>query len=211
MLCIEAYHQNFFSGYPDKTFKPERPISRAEVASSVGRAFSRLSGLQPVYPSTPTFSDTDSSHWAYGAIEAIAKAGIILGYPDGTFKPDQNITRAEYVTIACKSLLRRGPFKDGEINNPYPDVKPIYWAYEYIMEASIPHVVVNPERFDVLIVIPSKKIPIYTEGPDSTITVPNIGDIVINVIVPVDGLTQTGADPAPREVTIRIIVKGGLP
>jgi hypothetical protein len=79
------------------------------------------------------------------------------------------------------------------------------------MEASIPHVVVNPERLDVLIVIPSKKVPIYREGSNSTIVVPNIGDIVQNVIVPVDGLTPDGQDPPPREVTVKIIVKGGLP
>jgi uncharacterized repeat protein (TIGR01451 family) len=270
VLCIAGipvYHQNFFSGYPDKTFKPERSISRAEVASSVGRAlglpyldvssptfpdvlstfwasgnieevykeklvigypngtygpdryltraeaamvFFRLLGLQPVYSSKPTFSDINSSYWAYGAIEAIAKAGIIVGYPDGTFRPDQHTTRAEYVTIACRSLFRRGPFKGIAMNNPYPDVKSTYWAYDYIMEASIPHVIVNPERLDVLIVIPGKKIPIYYEGPGSIITVPELGSTIL-AIVPVDGLTPTGADPAPRDVTVKIIVKGGLP
>jgi uncharacterized repeat protein (TIGR01451 family) len=262
-----VYHQNFFSGYPDKTFKPERSVSRAEVASSVGRAlglpyfdissptfpdvpstfwaygnieeaykeklvigypngtygpdrfltraeaamiFFRLLGLQPVYPSTPTFRDINSSYWAYGAIEAIAKAGIIVGYPDGTFRPDQHTTRAEYVTIACKSLFRRGPFKGIAMNNPYPDIKSTYWAYDYIMEASIPHAIVNPEKLDFLIVIPGKKIPIYYEGPASIVTVPEIGSTIF-AVVPVDGLTPTGADPLPRNVTVKIIVKGGLP
>jgi uncharacterized repeat protein (TIGR01451 family) len=237
-----VYHQNFFSGYPDKTFKPERSVSRAEVASSVGRAlglpyfdissptfpdvpstfwaygnieeaykeklvigypngtygpdrfltraeaamiFFRLLGLQPVYPSTPTFRDINSSYWAYGAIEAIAKAGIIVGYPDGTFRPDQHTTRAEYVTIACKSLFRRGPFKGIAMNNPYPDIKSTYWAYDYIMEASIPHAIVNPEKLDFLIVIPGKKIPIYYEGPASIVTVPEIGSTIF-AVVPVE-------------------------
>jgi hypothetical protein len=267
---IEVYHQNFFSGYPDKTFRPDRNISRAEIASSIGRAlglpyleletdvssptfpdvtskfwafgnieaayveklvigypngtygpdrfitraevttiFFRLMNLQELNPATPTFSDTDSSHWAYGAIEAIAAKGIINGYPDGTFKPNQPITRAEYCAIADRTL-GRGPFDASVINNPYPDLKATHWAYLYIMEASINHVVVNPERQSFLVVIPSKKIPVYSEGPSSTIIVPDLGSNVF-VIVPVDGLTSTGADPPPRDVTVRIIVKGGLP
>jgi len=172
IVCKVVYHQNFFSGYPDGTYRPERSVSRAEVASSLGRAlglsyleygldvnkqsfpdvspkfwafgnieavtsehlvigypdgtygpdrfitraevamiFFRLLNLKPENPATSTFSDLSSSHWAYTAIEAVAKSAIILGYPDGTFKPDQNITRAEYDTLACKSLYRVGSLK----------------------------------------------------------------------------------------------------
>ncbi len=203
---VEAlFNEKLIIGYPDGTFGPNRSITRAEAA----QIFFRLLNLQPKYSDTPTFSDMDSSHWAYGAVEAIAEREIILGYPDGTFKPDKPITRAEFVTIACKTL-GRGPFEDGIIENPYPDLESSHWAFSFIMEASIPHIVLNPLRQDFLIEIPSKKIPIYSEWADSTIEVPELGSIII-AIVPVDGLTPEGNDPPPREVIVKIIVKREMP
>jgi len=264
--CVNVYHHNFFSGYPDGTFKPENNITRAEVASSVARAlglkwleygvdinevhfpdvkptywgyghievsyleklvigypdgtfgpnrnitraeaaaiFYNLLKLKPKYPITPTFKDTDIRHWAYGVIEAVAEAGIITGYPDKTYRPDREITRAEFVTIACKAL-RRGPFKDGAFSNPYPDTPISHWAYSFILESSINHIVINPKRQDSLIEIPSKKIPVYSEWEYSKIVVPNLGETIF-VIVPVDGLTPDGKDPEPRDIIVRIIRK----
>ena len=266
--CIEVYHHNFFSGYPDRSFKPSNSITRAEVASSVARAlglkwleygadinridfpdvnssfwgyghieavfleklvvgypdgtfkpnrkitraeaaaiFFNLLKLKPEYPLNSTFRDVNMNHWAYGVIEAVAKKGIIKGYPDGTFRPDRAITRAEFVTIACKTL-GRGPFETPEtiFISPYPDVYPTHWAYHYILEASINHVVINPERQEWIIEIPSKKIPIYSEWEYSKIYVPQIGETIF-AIVPVDGLDPDGSDPDPRDVVVRIIRK----
>ena len=78
------------------------------------------------------------------------------------------------------------------------------------MEASIPHLVINPLRLDNLIIIPSKKIPLYTETSYSRIVIPKIGEIV-SAIVPVDGLNADGTDPRERTFNVKIIVKGGLP
>ncbi len=71
--------------------------------SSVASAtFVIASTVQSSSPST--FTDLPTTFWAYGAIEALNAQGLITGYPDGTFKPDQVITRAEFVTILVKSL-----------------------------------------------------------------------------------------------------------
>ncbi|MBC7194818.1 MAG: hypothetical protein H5U37_04100, partial [Caldisericia bacterium] len=100
----------------------------------------------------------------------------------------------------------RGPFKDTTFKNPYPDTPMSHWAYGYILESSVNHLVINPKRQDFIIEIPSKKIPIYSEWDYSKIVVPNLGDVVF-AIVPVDGLTFDGKDPEPRDVIVRIIRK----
>ncbi len=79
-----------------------------------------------------SFSDVPSGYWAKDPIEYLATAGIIGGYPDGTFQPDKNLTRAELCTLLVKakgisvSSLRRAVF---------PDVPASNWAAPYIKEA----------------------------------------------------------------------------
>lgn len=90
-----ASSNNLVSGYPDGTFRPNQPITRAEVAAIIGR-------WKNVTTSIPEWSDAQSS-WASGWIGGCALAGYILGYPDGTFKPNDYITRAEDFSILAKA------------------------------------------------------------------------------------------------------------
>ena len=55
----------------------------------------------------PTFSDLSEEHWAYPQIQQLAKDGIVVGYPDGTYKPDEKITRAEFASMAVKALKQQ--------------------------------------------------------------------------------------------------------
>ncbi|KUK31510.1 MAG: Uncharacterized protein XD63_1231 [Thermoanaerobacterales bacterium 50_218] len=88
----------FLKGYPDGTFRPERELTRAEAAVVLNRAF---------HPSAvkifPTFSDL-SGHWAAPDVQQLAAAGIIGGYPDGTFRPDWKVKRSELATMLAKIL-----------------------------------------------------------------------------------------------------------
>jgi hypothetical protein len=81
----------YLQGYPDGSFRPEQGVSRAEAAVLLDKAFSAQSGGRTANPS---FADVDSSYWAAGAIAVLAAAGI-GGYPDGTFRPDKIVSRAE--------------------------------------------------------------------------------------------------------------------
>ena len=85
------------NGYPDGTFRPERPVTRAEFAKMVTSAFSIDEGKNV------NFKDIDG-HWARSAILKLAGAGIVDGYPDGTFKPDAHINRAEAVSMLVRVL-----------------------------------------------------------------------------------------------------------
>lgn len=118
-------------GYPDGEFKSEQGITRTELAAI---AFNYL-GLKR--EETSVYSDVKSGNWAFGIISALSKVDVMVGYPDGTFKPNQKVTRAEAVTVINR-LVGRGPLY-GVAQHRWPDVKANYWAYNDIEEASQDH------------------------------------------------------------------------
>ena len=75
------------------------------------------------------FSDLPETHWAYEYIYTMVDLGILKGYPDGTFLPDKEMTRAEFSTVLAQSL-------DADIVRPdepsFNDVSKAYWAYRFI-------------------------------------------------------------------------------
>ena len=79
------------------------------------------------------FPDVDSTHWAYSQIETLSEKGVIVGYPDGSFKPDENVTRAEFAAMAIRALGQ----EHTKVIQPveFIDVTPDYWAYSDIQKA----------------------------------------------------------------------------
>ena len=122
-------------GYPDGTFRPDSPVTRAElVTMSVG--FFQYDAAAD----SGRFSDI-AGHWAKSNILAAAKMGFIDGYPDGTFRPDNNITRAETVRI-ISNVLNRAPHKDHLLRQmvTWPDnMDRSRWYYADIQEATNSH------------------------------------------------------------------------
>ncbi|PYI54043.1 S-layer homology domain-containing protein [Paenibacillus flagellatus] len=96
----EQMHKRYIAGYPDGTFKPNRSITRAEVAA----IFARIKDLKHTVQGTSFYSDVTAGFWAAEYIEAATRAGLFGGYEDGTFKPDQAITRAELATVIFRFL-----------------------------------------------------------------------------------------------------------
>lgn len=123
-------------GYPDGTFKPEKSITRAEFAAMATR-FANLfgGGLQG-------FVDVPYTHWANDVIAKAASAGWVSGYPDGTFKPENKITRAEVVSITNRMLTRRAD-KDFITKHRAAILRftdtPTHWAFYDIVEACNGH------------------------------------------------------------------------
>lgn len=92
-------------GFPDGTFQPNGTFTRAQAAAIAVR----LSGITTsVGPAETQFKDVSSSHWAGGVINLAVGLGIIKGYPDGTFKPDNPVTHAEWLAMVLR-VLGYGP------------------------------------------------------------------------------------------------------
>ena len=123
-------------GYDDGEFKPKRNLSRAEFAALVSRFINA-----PESDMKNPFTDLDKTHWAYSDIIALAKIGLVEGYTDKTFKPENNITRAEVMTVINK-LLGRNPLESYVKTlefNPFNDLFEDKWYYVTVLEATITH------------------------------------------------------------------------
>ena len=141
-----AVAKGFIKGYSDGTFKPNQAITRAEFAQMISTF------VKNGYPGTGSFKDV-KGHWASDAISALYGNKNIKGYGDGTFKPDQKLTRAEAVTI-LNSVFGRNTKSNSFANvseaglRRFSDVSKSHWAYYEILDASNGHNAAKIEGMD---------------------------------------------------------------
>ena len=124
------------NGYTDGTFRPNAPITRAELATIIAR-FAKLD------VNTKTFSDI-TGHWAQKNIELAVGNGWINGYDDGTFRPNHNITRAETFAMINRVLDRQTEnvsdlLPTSEMNMWSDNMNENAWYYKDIQEATNYH------------------------------------------------------------------------
>ena len=121
-----ADHIPYINGYPDNTVKPNNAITRAEVAAIF---FRLLSSPEKNNPRTSVFRDAVEGSWYTQSVSYLASIEILTGYPDGTFKPNQSITRAEFAAVASR-------FDQLAVTttNAFPDIEN-HWAKDYINSA----------------------------------------------------------------------------
>ena len=79
------------------------------------------------------FPDVSANHWAAKQIKELSQAGVIVGYPDGTFKPDDNVTRAEFACMAIRALGQEHTTVAQPVN--FTDISQDFWAYDMIQRA----------------------------------------------------------------------------
>ena len=121
-------HIRYIQGYPNGSVRPEGSITRAEAAAIFYRLIIADDKDDPL---TVGFSDVIASNWFYKEVAYLAKYNIIVGYANGTFRPQNRITRAEFATIASR-------FDKLETNVPnvFIDVPNTHWAVGYINSAA---------------------------------------------------------------------------
>ncbi len=110
---------NILAGYPDGKFKPGTPISRAEIATMMvkGLNLDESCGL-----ASDMFNDVPENHWANRTIASAVSNGYMSGYPNNTFKPNENLSRAEAFAIMAKGInCPMDECKADEILNQYND------------------------------------------------------------------------------------------
>lgn len=123
------------TGYPDGTFRPNAAITRAEFAAIAARFDSNGD------KTTAKFSDI-ATHWAKDEISIAYNNGWITGYPDGTFGPQRDITRAETMTLVNRVLNRQPETEDDLLPNMTvwtDNANPNAWYYLAVQEATNSH------------------------------------------------------------------------
>lgn len=142
---LEKY--NIIKGYEDNTFRPDEAVTRVEFVSMTVRYYGLFDKVS--YPANTTkYSDISGSHWAVKDISFAKNIGWLNGYADGTFRPDNNITRAEVVTVVNHAT---GRYADKEyinknlsVLNKFTDLKNnSHWGYYEIMESANTHKAVS--------------------------------------------------------------------
>ncbi|RJQ25824.1 MAG: DUF11 domain-containing protein [Peptococcaceae bacterium] len=121
-------HEAYIKGYPDGTFGPGRYVTRGEIAAIIAR----LLHLEGTVTGTQFYSDVPGSHWTFKYVEAVHRANIMKGFPDGTFRPDIPATRAD---VAVAMIRARGiaPVVFLPVV-PFPDISG-HWAIKEIETA----------------------------------------------------------------------------
>lgn len=138
---LEKY--NVINGYNDGTFKPDASVTRAEFVSMAVRYYGLFNEVKTV-ANTTKYTDVDSSYWAVKDISYAKSIGWLNGYADGTFKGDNNITRAEVVTVVNRATSRTADKEYINANltklNQFTDLKTnTHWAWYDILEAANEH------------------------------------------------------------------------
>ena len=117
-------HFAYLFGYPDSTFRPDQSMTRAEVAAMFVRLMEEAPDASAV-----SFKDVAPGAWYYDYIAKAEAAGILKGYEDGSFRPQGEITRAEFAAIATRfDKLSPAPMA-------FTDVANDYWAHDAIAAA----------------------------------------------------------------------------
>ena len=119
-------HVQYMTGYPDGSFGPSQNMTRAEAA----QMFYALL-LDKNVAHTVSFSDVPADAWYAEAVNTLASLGMINGYPDGTFRPDAPITRAEFCVIALAFA-----YEPEDFDCDFRDVSTRDWFYDYVAQAT---------------------------------------------------------------------------
>ena len=117
-------HFAYLFGYPDSTFRPDQSMTRAEVAAMFVRLMEKAPDASAV-----SFKDVAPGAWYYDYIAKAEAAGILKGYEDGSFRPQGEITRAEFAAIATRFD------KLSPVPIAFTDVAKDYWAHDAIAAA----------------------------------------------------------------------------
>ncbi len=132
---------NVISGFPDGTYRPNQPVTRAEFAALIQKAFSNQNRVRQL--SAGGFSDVPANYWAAAAIQSAYETGFLAGYPGNVFRPNQEIPRVQGI-VALSSGLGLTGGDTSTLTNFYNDASAIpEYAVGSVAAATVGNLVVN--------------------------------------------------------------------
>ncbi len=121
---LELSRRNILGGFSDGTFRPDAPITRAEFATIVSKAFDTPKTRQNL-----EFRDLPGNYWAKGAIDQSVQTGFLNGYPDGAFQPNQQIPVLQLQTALATGLKLQPPASPSQTLSKFEDANELpQWA-----------------------------------------------------------------------------------
>jgi hypothetical protein len=169
------------TGFSDGTFKPDEPVSRSQYAALIETIFQTDTAQNPI-----AFNDIPENFWATPAINTAVKTGFMKGFPEGTFQPDQPISRVQVLASLVNGLKVAQPASPTEVVKLYQDSAQIpTWAVPAAASATQTGMVVNYPARGVL-------------NPNQPITRAEISAVVHQALVAAGKL-----DPIPSDYIVR--------
>ncbi|MBN1460496.1 MAG: S-layer homology domain-containing protein [Armatimonadetes bacterium] len=129
-------------GYDDGAYRPEKVVTRDQMAVYVARAISGGDEYVPTGPATATFPDVPNTgygldgtepYWAYRYVECVVAADVVQGYPEGDYRPAENVTRGQMAVFMARAMCGGEayvPIATG--NATFPDVPTDHWCFDYV-------------------------------------------------------------------------------
>jgi hypothetical protein len=138
-ILTDLAQRQLITGFPDGSFRPDQPMTRAEFATQLMRLFA----LAPRH--TPgQYSDLTADHWAATNIQSALQMGFLSGYPDQTFRPEASITRLQVILALASGLSLKSSGNPDRALKAYPDYQQVPpWARAAVVAALEADVVVN--------------------------------------------------------------------
>lgn len=132
--------RGIIQGFPDGTFRPNAPVTRAQFAAMIRQAFD-----QPLERAGTQFADIPANFWALDAIQEAYRMGFMEGYPNNIFLPDQNIPRVQVLVALVSGLDLSAPAQSTALlNQAFQDAAQIPdWAQNSVAAATVNQMVVN--------------------------------------------------------------------
>ena len=127
-------HSAYIFGYPDSTFRPDGDMTRSEAAAIFARLISEEKG-EKISGTSTDFKDISKKAWYASYVSYLEKYGIIKGYTDNTFRPDNKVTRAEFIAMTVRYYDLFNDVKYTSTSVKYTDVSSSYWAVKEIAYA----------------------------------------------------------------------------
>lgn len=131
--------QGILDGFPDGSFQPNKPVTRAEFAEMVRRAFKRPASREAV-----RFNDMEAGYWAIGAIDQATQTRFMSGFPNGSFQPNRQIPRVQALLALATGLNLQAKQPPKQVLSRYQDAEQIpKYAVEKIAAATEAGLVIN--------------------------------------------------------------------
>jgi hypothetical protein len=163
--------KDIIKGYPDGTFKPDQPVTRAEFAALLSKAFP----LEPIRGAR-RFKDIPKKYWATEVIQKAYQSGFLAGYPNGTFAPKQNIIRIQsLVSLINGSKIE--PANSLDLNGVFGDAAQVpSYGQNALIAATQKCIAVSVE-------VDSTKLPAGNFGPNTVATRADVAAYIHQALV----------------------------